>query len=168
MLSVVTFVDLILANVKLDILEMAKLAAVCMLFFFRSLSVSLVVVVCFIAFLRFFMLLKNCKSQRNFQLLCDTYSFNLVLDVDECSSNSHNCDANAVCSNTHGSYTCTCKAGYSGDGKSCTGKFKLGTAKSTLWTENQQACCYVRVAIPKTVAIRSITILTASIAKHYV
>jgi len=28
MLSVVTFVDLILANVKLDILEMAKLAAI--------------------------------------------------------------------------------------------------------------------------------------------
>ena len=38
MLSVVTLVDLILANVKLDILEMAKPAAVCMLLFFLFLS----------------------------------------------------------------------------------------------------------------------------------
>ncbi|XP_078382715.1 uromodulin-like [Oculina patagonica] len=29
------------------------------------------------------------------------------------------CGANAVCSNKSGSYTCTCKAGFSGDGKSC-------------------------------------------------
>ena len=40
MLSVVTFVDLILANVKLDILEMEKLAAVCKLFLFLSLCLS--------------------------------------------------------------------------------------------------------------------------------
>ena len=45
----------------------------------------------------------------------------LKSDVDECSSNSHSCDVNAVCSNTHGSYTCTCKAGYTGDGKLCNG-----------------------------------------------
>ena len=45
----------------------------------------------------------------------------LTTDVDECSSNSHSCDVNAVCSNNHGSHTCTCKAGYTGDGKSCNG-----------------------------------------------
>ena len=44
-----------------------------------------------------------------------------VSDMDECSSNSHSCDVNAVCNNTRGSYTCTCKPGYSGDGKNCTG-----------------------------------------------
>ena len=27
-----------------------------------------------------------------------------------------------MCSNTLGSYACACKAGYSGDGKTCTGK----------------------------------------------
>ena len=43
-------------------------------------------------------------------------------DLDECFSNAHSCDANAVCSNTQGSYICTCKAGFSGDGKSCVGK----------------------------------------------
>ena len=49
-------------------------------------------------------------------------SFNPILDIDECSSNSHSCDMNAVCNNTRGFYTCACKTGYSGDGKNCTGK----------------------------------------------
>ena len=43
-------------------------------------------------------------------------------DIDECSTNSHSCDVNAACSNVQGSYTCTCEAGYSGDGKTCAGK----------------------------------------------
>ncbi len=30
------------------------------------------------------------------------------------------CDANAACANTVGSFTCTCSAGYTGDGKTCT------------------------------------------------
>ena len=43
-------------------------------------------------------------------------------DIDECSTNSHSCDANAVCNNTVGLYVCACKAGYTGDGRTCTGK----------------------------------------------
>ena len=43
-------------------------------------------------------------------------------DIDECSTNSHSCDANAVCNNTVGSYACACKAGYTGEGRTCTGK----------------------------------------------
>ena len=43
----------------------------------------------------------------------------LVLDVDECADSSHDCDVNADCTNTHGSYNCTCKPGYTGDGKTC-------------------------------------------------
>ena len=45
-----------------------------------------------------------------------------VADLDECNTNTHNCDANADCVNTVGSYSCTCKAGYTGDGQSCNGK----------------------------------------------
>ncbi|KAL9953745.1 hypothetical protein ACROYT_G041208 [Oculina patagonica] len=40
-------------------------------------------------------------------------------DVDECSTLTHDCSADGVCSNTEGSYSCYCKPGYSGDGRKC-------------------------------------------------
>ena len=49
----------------------------------------------------------------------------LILDINECKEKSNKCDANAVCNNTKGSYVCTCKAGYTGDGQKCEGKLKL-------------------------------------------
>ena len=42
-------------------------------------------------------------------------------DINECIDNVHNCDANAVCNNTVGSFTCSCKTGYSGNGVMCMG-----------------------------------------------
>merc|ERR1712126_661876 len=42
------------------------------------------------------------------------------VQIDECTKKTDNCDDNADCTNTVGSFTCACKAGYSGDGKSCT------------------------------------------------
>jgi len=41
-------------------------------------------------------------------------------DVNECTSGSHDCDSNADCSNTDGTFTCTCKSGFTGNGKTCT------------------------------------------------
>ena len=43
------------------------------------------------------------------------------LDLDECTTGSHSCDVNSVCQNAVGSYTCSCNAGYTGDGKPCNG-----------------------------------------------
>lgn len=40
-------------------------------------------------------------------------------DIDECAAKLHNCDPNAQCINTPGSYSCQCKSGYSGDGFTC-------------------------------------------------
>ncbi|RMX43884.1 hypothetical protein pdam_00021081 [Pocillopora damicornis] len=40
-------------------------------------------------------------------------------DMDECKFNISDCDVNANCTNTYGSYKCTCKVGYNGDGRSC-------------------------------------------------
>ena len=45
----------------------------------------------------------------------------VVLDMDEWGASSPVCDINASCSNTRGSYICTCKSGYTGDGKMCQG-----------------------------------------------
>ena len=41
------------------------------------------------------------------------------LDLDECLD--HPCDKNATCSNTIGSFNCTCNKGFEGDGKNCEG-----------------------------------------------
>ena len=48
-----------------------------------------------------------------------------MLDIDECSSNTHDCHQMAVCNNTEGSYDCSCQHGYNGDGNNCTGKFRI-------------------------------------------
>ncbi len=42
-------------------------------------------------------------------------------DVDECQDQTHNCDVNAQCNNTLGSFNCVCLQGYSGDGVNCSG-----------------------------------------------
>ena len=40
-------------------------------------------------------------------------------DIDECLNASHNCDERANCTNTIGSYLCSCEQGYEGDGRTC-------------------------------------------------
>ena len=46
----------------------------------------------------------------------------LNIDTDECASSEKNeCDTNALCTNTDGSYVCRCLRGYEGDGRNCTG-----------------------------------------------
>lgn len=47
--------------------------------------------------------------------------FNCLVDVNECATGQNNCHSNASCANTPGGFTCTCNAGYIGDGITCTG-----------------------------------------------
>ncbi|WP_084668060.1 EGF domain-containing protein [Myxococcus stipitatus] len=42
------------------------------------------------------------------------------VDVNECTNGTAQCSPNANCTNTPGSYTCTCRPGYWGDGRTCT------------------------------------------------
>lgn len=42
-------------------------------------------------------------------------------DVDECAAESSECDVNAECVNVPGSFNCTCKTGFTGNGTICTG-----------------------------------------------
>ena len=41
------------------------------------------------------------------------------LDINECALGTDNCNANAACADTEGSFTCTCREGYTGDGVTC-------------------------------------------------
>lgn len=60
--------------------------------------------------------------------ICDKTTYRIInsiffTDIDECTANSHDCHLSATCTNTGGSFTCACNAGYTGDGKSpCSGK----------------------------------------------
>ncbi|XP_065178731.1 uncharacterized protein LOC135809326 [Sycon ciliatum] len=55
----------------------------------------------------------NGKPSATSGITCD--------DIDECASSAHNCDSSATCTNTVGSFTCTCNAGFYGNGTSCQG-----------------------------------------------
>ena len=65
---------------------------------------------------------QKCISPTTLGCECKTgYAKNLAdncSDIDECSED-NDCDVNAVCSNTEGSYNCNCKTGFVGNGKSC-------------------------------------------------
>ena len=43
----------------------------------------------------------------------------LYTDINECVEGSHDCDVNANCTNTNGSFSCSCNPGYTGDGTNC-------------------------------------------------
>ena len=47
------------------------------------------------------------------------------VDIDECTPNNGGCSEQAVCSNTEGSFACSCNDGYAGDGFTCTGMSSL-------------------------------------------
>ena len=43
------------------------------------------------------------------------------VDIDECTQSVMPCDLNAECQNSPGSFSCACKTGYKGNGKTCAG-----------------------------------------------
>ena len=51
-------------------------------------------------------------------LYCFLFFF---LDLDKCKDKTHQCDVNANCTNIPGSYNCTCRPGYTGNGSICKG-----------------------------------------------
>ena len=57
-----------------------------------------------------------CRSKR--------FGYSLT-DSDECNASVSVCDVNADCKNTLGSYRCSCRAGFSGDGHTCRGGKKF-------------------------------------------
>ena len=60
-------------------------------------------------------------------LLMAQLQFDIIIglnhtDIDECIEETDDCDDNAICTNTDGSFTCLCDPGFSGDGVQCDGK----------------------------------------------
>eukprot|EP00058_Branchiostoma_floridae_P026383 XP_002611874.1 hypothetical protein BRAFLDRAFT_83102 [Branchiostoma floridae] len=55
----------------------------------------------------------NCAGTGYNGTCCDN-------DIDECATGVHSCHQHAACTNTVGSYRCTCDSGYTGDGRTCT------------------------------------------------
>ena len=52
--------------------------------------------------------------------------FPTLLDINECApGGGHTCHEKATCQNTPGSFSCTCKPGYSGNGAFCKGNVFL-------------------------------------------
>jgi hypothetical protein len=47
----------------------------------------------------------------------------MIVDVNECLSST--CGNNATCNNTEGSFICSCKQGFEGNGLNCSGKIVL-------------------------------------------
>ena len=62
-------------------------------------------------------------------------------DIDECEQGTHDCDANATCTNTPGSYNCVCNFLFTGNGHNCEGMYIL-TANGML-TNMRYACTFL-------------------------
>ena len=74
-------------------------------------------------------IVKYGPHPRSVESICPVYykykvrSFpSLCVDRDECQDPSTNdCDGNAICENNVGSFECSCKKGFTGNGKTCQG-----------------------------------------------
>ena len=66
-------------------------------------------------------------------------------DIDECKGN-HSCHVNATCTNTKGSYVCTCHPGYTGNGSDCTGTWCVSFV--TIPIRKKSSVIFARLVLP--------------------
>ena len=66
-------------------------------------------------------------------------------DIDECKGN-HSCCMNAICTNTKGSYVCTCHPGYTENGRGCVGIWCVSFV--TIFIRKKSTIIVVRLVLP--------------------
>jgi len=67
-------------------------------------------------------------------------------DLDECATNNDNCDSDATCTNSVGSFSCSCNSGFSGDGETCTRDLTDTAGCDGIWnliTDNKLRLCTI-------------------------
>ncbi|CAH3177508.1 unnamed protein product [Porites lobata] len=69
------------------------------------------------------------ERERNRELMEEIAREIEMTCLDECKTGLHNCHNDAYCTNTKHSFTCTCKAGYTGDGVNCADIDECDTGK---------------------------------------
>ena len=70
-----------------------------------------------------FLLFKNEEVKRAFENFLFLILSNI--DADECSLRTHDCSTDAYCKDTVGSFKCTCRTGFTGDGRKCRSKIPI-------------------------------------------
>ena len=70
------------------------------------------------------------------------FSIITTTDMNECQEGSHACHQNAVCINVNGSYLCSCKGGYTGNGTTCYGLYDTLNASGIPNTKYHQFFYY--------------------------
>ena len=85
----------------------------------------------------------SCPSGYSITTACTTTANAICSDINECATSNGGCAATATCSNSIGSYTCTCNSGYYGNGASCSACLACGTgyAESSPCTSVQNREC---------------------------
>ena len=66
----------------------------------------------------------RCTGKISIPCFYDIFECSLLIDIDECVDGSNTCSVNSTCTNTVGSYQCSCFPGYQDEGMGyvCTGR----------------------------------------------
>ena len=88
-------------------------------------------------------LFRRCYSPDNYHKeapICSRYRdegsiviYQLFPDINECDEGRDDCSDDAECTNTDGSYYCTCNTGFTGDGRECMGMCVFIYLTHTFW-----------------------------------
>ena len=74
---------------------------------------------------------------------------NIFVDIDECAAQPEPCSPLGICTDTDGSFTCTCRDGYHGDGFTCNGMYLVLTWSKSTSNMLKQLRLYIVIFVSK-------------------